>query len=69
MLKPVWVDGLPGYVSRERGDVLQTTALAIEDGRITAIYITCNPDKLRHVARGLAVAPDPPSRTPSSSSR
>ncbi len=45
---------LAGYISRERGDVLQTTALAIEDGRITAIYITRNPDKLRHVAQALA---------------
>ena len=42
-----WIDGLPGYVSRERGGILQTTALAIEDGRIAAIYITRNPDKLR----------------------
>ena len=63
MLEPVWIDGLPGYVSRERGDVLQTTALAIEDGQITAIYITRNPDKLRHVAEALAVVPDPTSRT------
>ncbi|MBS7544031.1 sigma-70 family RNA polymerase sigma factor [Ancylobacter oerskovii] len=63
MLEPAWIDGLPGYVSRERGDVLQTTALAIEDGRITAIYITRNPDKLRHVARALAAGPDPTSRT------
>ncbi|MCO6050238.1 sigma-70 family RNA polymerase sigma factor [Mesorhizobium sp. RP14(2022)] len=59
MLEPVWIDGLPGYVSRERGDVLQTTALAIEDGRITAIYITRNPDKLRHLAQALAAEPDP----------
>ncbi|PSC03081.1 RNA polymerase sigma factor SigJ [Alsobacter soli] len=63
LLEPVWIDGLPGYVSRERGDVLQTTALAIEDGRITAIYITRNPDKLRHVAQALAAEPDPNSRT------
>ncbi len=28
------------------------TALAIEDGQITAIYNTRNPDKLRHVATG-----------------
>lgn len=63
MLEPVWIDGLPGYVSRERGDVLQTTALAIEDGRITAIYITRNPDKLRHVAQALTAGPDPTSRT------
>jgi RNA polymerase sigma factor (sigma-70 family) len=59
MLEPVWIDGLPGYVSRERGDVLQTTALAIEDGRITAIYITRNPDKLRHLAQTLAAEKDP----------
>ncbi len=54
---------LAGYISRERGDVLQTTALAIEDGRITAIYITRNPDKLRHVAQALAVRPNPTLRT------
>jgi RNA polymerase sigma-70 factor (ECF subfamily) len=63
MLEPAWIDGLPGYVSRERGDVLQTTALAIEDSRIIAIYITRNPDKLRHVARALAAGADPTSRT------
>lgn len=63
MLEPVWIDGLPGYISRERGGVLQTTALAIEEGRITAIYITRNPDKLRHVAQALAAKPDPASPT------
>jgi RNA polymerase sigma-70 factor (ECF subfamily) len=63
MLEPAWIDGLPGYVSRERGNVLQTTALAIEDGRITAIYITRNPDKLRRVAQALAAGPDAASYT------
>ena len=63
MLESVWIDGLPGYISRERGNVLQTTALAIEDGRITAIYITRNPDKLRHVAQALAAKPDSTSWT------
>ena len=48
-IRPVWIDGLPGYISQGRGDVLQTTALETEDGRITAIYITRNPDKLGHV--------------------
>ncbi|MEE7489525.1 sigma-70 family RNA polymerase sigma factor [Methylobacterium oryzae] len=52
-----WIDGLPGYVSRERGGLLQTTALAIENGRIGANYITRNPDKLRHVARAVAARP------------
>lgn len=52
-IAPAWIDGLPGYVSRERDGVLQTTALEIEDGRITAIYITRNPDKLKRIAEGL----------------
>ncbi|QNQ09467.1 sigma-70 family RNA polymerase sigma factor [Sphingomonas alpina] len=55
MIRPVWIDGLPGYVSSERGEVLQTTALEIEDGRITGIYIMRNPDKLKHVELALAV--------------
>ena len=48
-----WGCGLPGFVSLEADDTLQTTALQIEDGRITAIYVVRNPDKLQHVAEGL----------------
>jgi len=54
LIAPTWIDGLPGYVCLERDGVLQTTALAIEDGRITGIYIIRNPDKLRRVASALA---------------
>ncbi|QNA85594.1 sigma-70 family RNA polymerase sigma factor [Sphingomonas sp. So64.6b] len=54
MIRPVWIDGLPGYVSSERGEILQTTALAIENGRIAGIYVMRNPDKLKHVALALA---------------
>lgn len=43
------IDGLPGFVSR-MGGAIQTTALEIEDGRITRIYITRNPDKLTGLA-------------------
>ncbi|MEA1083374.1 sigma-70 family RNA polymerase sigma factor [Sphingomonas sp. CD22] len=50
LLRLTTIDGLPGYVSRERGGVLQTTALDVRDGRIAAIYIVRNPDKLRQVA-------------------
>ncbi len=52
----VTVDGLPGYVSLDRGGVLQVTALAVEDGRIAGIYVTRNPDKLRRVAARLGLA-------------
>ncbi|KZB64833.1 RNA polymerase subunit sigma [Thalassospira lucentensis] len=51
LLSFLWIDGLPGFASLERGNVLQTTALEIRDGKITRIFITRNPDKLQHVAR------------------
>lgn len=50
LLRSATIDGLPGYVSIDRGQVLQTTALDIRDGRIVAIYMMRNPEKLRHVA-------------------
>ena len=43
------VNGLPGFISLEADGELQTTALEIEDGKITAIYVVRNPDKLRHL--------------------
>lgn len=51
MLYKGQINGLPGFVTLEAGDTLQTTALQIEDGRITAIYVVRNPEKLRHIAR------------------
>jgi RNA polymerase sigma factor (sigma-70 family) len=62
LIRPMWIDGLPGYASMERGAPLQITALAIENGRIDAIYITRNPDKLRAVSQTLA--PDKPASRP-----
>lgn len=44
-----YVNGLPGFVSLEADGELQTTALEIEDGKIAAIYVVRNPDKLRHL--------------------
>ncbi len=43
------ISGLPGFVTREADGELQTTALDIEDGRICAIYVMRNPDKLKHL--------------------
>jgi RNA polymerase sigma-70 factor (ECF subfamily) len=45
-----FINGLPGFVTVEQGDILQTTALQIQDGKIAAIYVMRNPDKLRHLA-------------------
>ena len=43
------INGLPGFITREADGMLQTTALAIENGKIAGIYIMRNPDKLRHL--------------------
>ncbi|MER8579775.1 sigma-70 family RNA polymerase sigma factor [Mesorhizobium sp. M1423] len=50
LLRYGFINGLPGFITIERGDILQTTALEIEDGRVVAIYVVRNPDKLRHMA-------------------
>jgi RNA polymerase sigma-70 factor (ECF subfamily) len=49
LVRAGFVNGLPGFISLEADGELQTTALEIEDGRITAIYVMRNPDKLRHL--------------------
>jgi RNA polymerase sigma-70 factor, ECF subfamily len=45
-----FINGLPGFVTIERGNILQTTALEIAEGRVAAVYVVRNPDKLRHMA-------------------
>jgi RNA polymerase sigma-70 factor, ECF subfamily len=45
-----FINGLPGFVTIERGNILQTTALQVADGRVVAVYVVRNPDKLRHMA-------------------
>lgn len=49
VVRYAFVNGLPGFVTIESGGVMQTTALAIEDGRIVGIYVMRNPEKLRHL--------------------
>jgi RNA polymerase sigma-70 factor, ECF subfamily len=46
-----FINGLPGFVSIEKENTLQTTALEIHENGIAAIYVTRNPDKLRHLSR------------------
>ncbi|WIW86994.1 sigma-70 family RNA polymerase sigma factor [Sphingobium sp. V4] len=49
LLRTCIINGLSGFVTREADGEVQTTALDIEDGKVTAIYIMRNPDKLRHL--------------------
>jgi RNA polymerase sigma-70 factor, ECF subfamily len=43
------INGLAGFVLREDDGAIDTVAFEHRDGRIVAIYITRNPDKLNHV--------------------
>lgn len=43
------VNSMPGYVTLEPDGLPQTTALEVRDGRIAAIYIMRNPEKLGSV--------------------
>ncbi|MBU1312885.1 MAG: sigma-70 family RNA polymerase sigma factor [Alphaproteobacteria bacterium] len=54
LVRTVWIDGLPGYISLYNG-TLQTTSFQIEDGRILGVYKTRNPDKLAHISAGSRV--------------
>jgi RNA polymerase sigma-70 factor (ECF subfamily) len=49
LLRTCIINGLPGFVTREADGEVQTTALDIEEGKVKAIYIMRNPDKLRHL--------------------
>ncbi len=49
LLRVAMINGLPGFVTREADGELQTTALDIENGKVTAIYVMRNPDKLKHL--------------------
>jgi RNA polymerase sigma-70 factor (ECF subfamily) len=52
LVKYGFINGLPGFVTLEGDDILQTTALEIEDGKVVAIYVMRNPDKLQHLNTG-----------------
>ena len=49
LLRTVNINGLPGFITREADGEIQTTALEIADGKVVAIYVMRNPDKLRHL--------------------
>jgi RNA polymerase sigma-70 factor (ECF subfamily) len=49
LVRTGFINGLPGFITLEADGELQTTALDIENGKIAAIYLVRNPDKLRHL--------------------
>jgi len=50
------VNGQPGFVSYLEGRPYSVVTIAVEDGRIRAVYIVTNPEKLAH----LTALPAPP---------
>ena len=47
--RPATVNGHPGMIIREADGSIDTLAIETRDGRIAAIYLVRNPEKLRHV--------------------
>jgi RNA polymerase sigma-70 factor, ECF subfamily len=47
--RPAVVNGMAGFVMREDDGSIDTMAIDHRDGRIVAVYMTRNPEKLRHV--------------------
>jgi RNA polymerase sigma-70 factor, ECF subfamily len=50
VVRPLRINGLPGIVAIEPDGTLQTIAFEVAGGRISAIYVVSNPDKLGHIA-------------------
>lgn len=44
------INGLPGLILTGLSGLIQTNAFEIEDGKVRAIYVVRNPDKLQHLA-------------------
>jgi RNA polymerase sigma-70 factor, ECF subfamily len=49
-VEPAQINGAPGLMLREPDGAAETIAFDIAAGRIAAIYIVLNPEKLRHIA-------------------
>ncbi len=47
------VNGAPGLLVTEASGILTVTAFTIDDGRIVALDVVRNPEKLRHVQRAM----------------
>jgi RNA polymerase sigma-70 factor (TIGR02957 family) len=48
-ISPADVNGVPGAIIRGPDEVLAVVALRVDAGRVQAVHLVANPDKLRHV--------------------
>lgn len=49
LVRFAYINGLPGFITRELDGMLQTTALLVIEKKIKAVYVMRNPDKLEHL--------------------
>jgi RNA polymerase sigma-70 factor (ECF subfamily) len=49
LVRYAFINGLPGFITIEQGNIRQTTALELADGRVVGVYVVRNPEKLKHV--------------------
>lgn len=54
---PAWINGAPGFVAYHEGRPFSVVALEVAAGRIRALRIIANPDKLRHLPPAPAFGP------------
>ena len=58
----VRLNGMPAVLGTEADGLPRSISLDIQDGRIVAVYMVRNPDKLRHVAAWRRASPPNPMR-------
>lgn len=58
-IRPATVNGLPGFVRFHDGHAQSVLAFGIVGGRIQAVFVISNPDKLRHLQQPGAEPPVP----------
>jgi RNA polymerase sigma-70 factor (ECF subfamily) len=50
-MRPASINGLPGFVRFQNGHAVAVLAFGVTGGRIEAVFVISNPDKLRHLDR------------------
>lgn len=56
-IRPATINGLPGFVRFHEGRAQAVLAFGLAGGRIQAVFVISNPDKLRHLHRPSASSP------------
>lgn len=59
-IRPASINGLPGFVRFQDGHARAVLAFGIAGGRIEAVFVISNPDKLRHLNRPGAMSSTQP---------